>query len=249
MTALVSTVTPGRGWLSADSFLTVLPAVVKSPGALRMTFGGSPACIDLPDEPTPPAEPPVCAGHAEKVTVSQVLRAVTAGAGVLAPIDEWRSAVRFGAWSSFDDLADRAPDTLRAIARNHPAAITLGLNIVLLGWSPRQRRCTGASYPSQRDFEPLSLDGGHGLFPPYWPKDEAAPALAARWPEAEAGRDVESFHLAVGRAQARSSQRGCYSQGALGIGGLMTCGRVSANGADLIHLGRLTFEPRPGRAA
>lgn len=248
MTGIVTTVTASRAWLSADTFLTALPAVINSPGAPRTTFGNSPADIDLPDTPTP-VEPPVCAGHAEKVTVNPTLRVVTAGAGMLAPIDEWRSAVRFAAWRDFDDLADRAPDTLRTIARNHPAAIVLGLNIVLLGWSPRHRRCTGASFMSARDFDPIDLSGGHGLFPPYWPKDETAPALAAMWPEAETGYDVESFHLGVGRAQARSSQRGCYSQGALGIGGMMSCGRVSANGAELIQLGRLDYQPCPWRAA
>ena len=108
--------------------------------------------------------------------------------------------------------------------------------MVLAGWSVRRGRCAAVAFASADDFRPAEMLRDHGFSPtPVWGGPDH-PELARLSALAASGREVEAFHLALARNQARACQAGAYG-GGLGIGGQVWLAEVSERGATLRAVG------------
>jgi hypothetical protein len=232
LTAVVCTVTAPRAWLSADTYVTAMPAGRAMAPA---QIGGSAAVIEPAGGVPPMAE---LLGNTCKITIDPARCLAVAGTGFLAPLRQIVGIVAASRWAAFDDVVAGLPPVLRRVRSACPDEANFTL--LAVGWSPARSRTLGAAFASgEDDLAPHFLEEGHSFSPPVSPAANGYAELAARWLPAVHGEGVPAFHHALARAQAEAWRSGVYGAAACGIGGVLWTAAVSERGVSLTEGGPL----------
>lgn len=235
MTCLNATVTPGRAWLSADTRISqVVPGALREGGVTADAAEAHRSATE-PGRPGPAA--PVV-GHMAKVVALPGARFATAGSGSFGGFWRWVHGLLVADPApGLDEVADAAPARLAAILAGLPADERT-MTVIMVGWSARAGRCVGYAYGSRDGFRPAEMLANHAFCPtPAWGGPDH-PEMRRLSEAAAGGREVEAFHLALGRNQARACRAGVYG-GGLGIGGGLLLAEVDEDGAECRAVGEL----------
>lgn len=231
MTILIGTVTPEAAWLSQDTVVCLpsddwerdegIAAISESESDCQrsaFTGNGAPAA-------------PLILGFTSKLCVLPHLSMIFGAAGERAATLKLFSILSANnLQGDTADLPSQLPEMLRWAV---DATEARELVVIGMGWSRKRGRALGFAFASGEDFAGVELVQGQSMMPAIHPECEGYEGIAARWSDADAGKDVERFHELVGRNQVHAYQRGLLRSGAA-LGGQLTTARISEAGISIL---------------